>query len=250
MVQTLLKDYIAQLDLDRFHEERGRMRGLAAVVFDLDGTIVEFKIDYVKARREAIAEIKRLHLLPERMLSERESLFKLYETVRGMKSMRPEILFRLREVILQTADTHELDAARRTGLISGARETLREMRRLKLKLGLCTIAGAKSMNVILERFGLRELFDACVSRDDVIRLKPNPEHLQEAFNRLGVVAGESAVVGDSYSDAIAARRLGALAVGVTTGLSTREQLEAAGAEIVLKSIADLPPVIKRFTSTL
>src|SRR4030067_3162011 len=98
-----------------------------------------------------------------------------------------------------------------------------------LKVGLCTINSEKSVNRILQRFSIAALFDVVVSRNQVRRVKPDPEHLESALKVLGVLPEETVVVGDSRVDMESARELEAVAVGLPTGVSSVEQLMSSGA---------------------
>jgi phosphoglycolate phosphatase-like HAD superfamily hydrolase len=68
-----------------------------------------------------------------------------------------------------------------------------------------------------------------VTRDEVPFAKPDPDLFLAAADRLGVAITNSVVVGDSIWDVLAARRAGALGVGLLSGGYSRQELEVAGA---------------------
>jgi HAD superfamily hydrolase (TIGR01509 family) len=142
-----------------------------------------------------------------------------------------------------------LEAALTTNLMPGVVETLQALKQMGLKVGLCTINSAKSVARILERFGIANLFDVTVTRNEVRHVKPNPEHLEAALRALGVFSAETLVVGDSRVDMQSAKALGAVAVGLPTGVSTLEQLMANGADYVVTSITDLTRLVKQLNET-
>jgi phosphoglycolate phosphatase len=113
-----------------------------------------------------------------------------------------------------------------------------------LKLGLCTNDGAKATKFILAKFGLDQLLDLTVTREQVPRVKPDPIHLQAVLVPLNVTPPEVVVTGDHEVDMRMAKTAGAIAVGVTTGFSTRESLISSGADYVLPSIVELPKLIR------
>ena len=78
-----------------------------------------------------------------------------------------------------------------------------------------------------------------VTRDMVRHAKPDPDLFLSAAAMLGVDPRHSMVVGDSVWDLLAARRAGALGVGVMSGGYGREELERAGAFRVYADPADL-----------
>jgi phosphoglycolate phosphatase-like HAD superfamily hydrolase len=78
-----------------------------------------------------------------------------------------------------------------------------------------------------------------VTRDQVEHAKPDPDLFVEAARRLGVAVSASVVVGDSVWDLLAARRAGALGVGLLSGGYGQDELERAGAYRVYQDPADL-----------
>jgi phosphoglycolate phosphatase-like HAD superfamily hydrolase len=78
-----------------------------------------------------------------------------------------------------------------------------------------------------------------ITRDQVERAKPDPDLFLAAADLLKINIGECVVVGDSVWDLLAARRAGALGVGLLSGGYGREELEKAGAYRVYEDPADL-----------
>jgi phosphoglycolate phosphatase-like HAD superfamily hydrolase len=78
-----------------------------------------------------------------------------------------------------------------------------------------------------------------VTRDQVAHAKPDPDLFVAAAERLGVDVTQAMVVGDSVWDLLAARRAGAMGIGLLSGGYGREELERAGAFRVYEDPADL-----------
>jgi HAD superfamily hydrolase (TIGR01509 family) len=138
-----------------------------------------------------------------------------------------------------------MEAARATSLIPGIREALKALRKMKLKLALFTVNGKNSVNHILRTFNLKRYFDAVVTRDDVLMVKPNPVHLKTALNTLKVRPKEAVVVGDSAWDMKSARALKVFAVGTTTGIASPHELTNAGAHCLISSPTDMITLIEQ-----
>ena len=147
-------------------------------------------------------------------------------------------------IITPIIEKFELEAVRQTSLIPGAQETLEELKRMNLKLGLFTLNSSNATMQVLKRFRLKDLFEVVVTRESVSRVKPDTSHLQKVLMLLNVEPKEAIVVGDSVLDMKSASSLGAYAVGVTTGISTAKQLIDAGATCIITSLTDLPPLVK------
>jgi len=223
------------------------LMGVKAVIFDLDGTIVSFNLDYKALRGEVRACLLRVDV-PASVLSVKDSIFEMLKKteifVRN-SGKSAEAMEEIRNEALAIAEKYELEAARDTSLLPGASETLTVLKRMGLKIGLFTLNSDKAANYILQRFKLGDFFGVTVPRNKVDFVKPNPEHLEMALKVLGVAAGETVVVGDGNVDMQSAMELKAIAVGLPTAASTVEQLIRSGANYVITSITDLPVLIDK-----
>ena len=221
--------------------------GVKAVIFDLDGTLASFNLDYKAVRAEVRGYLMNMGV-PASVLSVNESIFEmLRKTEIFLKnSGNPlKVMEEIRNEALAIAEKYELEAAMSTSLLPGVVETLKALKQEGLKIGLCTINSEKSTNYILKRFGIADFFDAVVPRDKVNYVKPDPAHLEVALKALGVAAKEAVVVGDGSVDMRSAKELKAIAVGLPTGVSTIEQLMSNGANYIITSITDLPTLIEK-----
>jgi HAD superfamily hydrolase (TIGR01509 family) len=122
--------------------------------------------------------------------------------------------------------------------LSGALEAVRILHGRGLRLALVT----SSMGSLpfLDRWEVRELFDTVVSREDVRRIKPDPESLLLALDRLRLTPPQALHVGDTPLDVRAGSAAGVETIGVLTGAGTEAQLRAAGAVRILPSLRALP----------
>ncbi len=216
-----------------------------AVIFDLDGTIATFNLDFKTLRSEVRGYLMK-NGVPASVIAVNENIFEmLKKTELFMKNQgkHAELVEKIRQEALAIAEKHEMEAAMHTSLLPGAADTLQELKRKGLKMGLCTVSGEKSMDYILKRFNISEYFNVAIPREKVNYIKPNPEHLKVVLKALGVTAAETVVVGDSVIDVKAARDLKAIAIGLPTGVSTTEQLIHNGANYIITSITDLPLLV-------
>jgi len=223
---------------------------IRAVIFDLDGTIVVFNLDYKSVRAEVIQLLTKQGF-PSSLFSIEESIFSMLKKAeihlkshgKGEHDVRT-----VREAVLSIANQHELEAARTTSLIPGVPETLKTLEKMNLKTAIFTVNGEKSTTYILNRFRLRRFFNATVTRESVSAVKPDPAHLEAALKALNVEPEEAVVVGDSKWDMRCARELNVIAVGVATGISSPEELMHAGATYLISSLTDMPTLIQQLNS--
>jgi phosphoglycolate phosphatase len=217
-----------------------------AVVFDLDGTIVNFNLDYKTARAETI-EYLSAQGFPRSLFSLNESVFEMLKKVEvSMKNQgkNQKQYSKLKETVLAILEKYELESAKTTSPIPGILETLKTLKQNKLKLALFTLNSKKSTNYTLNAFHLKNSFDAIITRDSVPKVKPNPMHLETVLKKLKVKPTEAIVVGDSISDMKTAQELHVFAVGVTYGVATPEELTRAGANCLISSPTDLIKLIE------
>ena len=111
------------------------------------------------------------------------------------------------------------------------------------RFAIATNRSARGARYILEGFNLAFYFPVIVGLEDVKQVKPHPEAVLKAIDQLGGHPSGGAMVGDTVEDVQAARAAGVLAIGVTTGTASREDLEKAGADAVIASLADLPELV-------
>ena len=218
--------------------ENGRLRG---VLLDLDGTIadsIEFfyglacemlgAANYPPPARSEVLDAIANGLVPhERFLPadfpDREAfLARLYRD-------------------------HFPDWIRRYGTetepLVGAVETIRVLEGRGLRLALVTSSSGPLP--FLDRWGIRSSFAAIIGRGDVRRIKPDPEGMLLALERLNLDPSQVVNVGDTPLDVRAGLAAGVTTVGVLTGAGTEHQLRAAGASQILRSLAELPDFLDR-----
>lgn len=220
---------------------------IKAVIFDLDGTLKEFNLDIRGCRTKIIK------LLTQRGFS--RSLFSLNESAFDMlKKVKKSPITEdgkkldfatIKDMVFSVVEEFELEAARTAKIFEDIPETLKALRDMKLKIALCTISSEKTTNYVLNRFHLEQFFDAVITRESVFEVKPHPTHLEAALDALKVRSQEAVLVGDSVKDIECAVQLNVLAVGVTTGLSSLEDLTRSGAHYIASSVTDIPILVEQ-----
>lgn len=183
------------------------LAGVRAVVFDLDGTLVEADYDWPAIRRDleitGASIIDQLHRLPEPERTEKWA--SLIET--------------------------ERQASRGARLREGARELLAGLRERRIPVALVTNNTDENTRQLMARFGLE--FEVVLTRDSGL-WKPSGAPIQEAVRQLGVEPGECLAVGDSLLDVRSAREAGCGWVCAVYGGAERYRDQAD------LSFADLP----------
>ncbi|NLO81029.1 MAG: phosphoglycolate phosphatase [Xanthomonadaceae bacterium] len=213
---------------------------LAAVVFDLDGTLVDSAEDLRAASNALLAELGRPPLDLATIKSFiGDGVAKLVERVLEASGGVPEQAVE-RMLLRRFLDIYEADPSSRTRPYPGVVETLQALRSQGLKLGICTNKPIIATQRLLDDLGLRPLVDAVVGGDSFPSRKPSPEPLLGLLAMLRVAPARAAMVGDNEHDVAAARAAAVAKVLIMRHGYSRVPLERLDHDGVLDSFSDLP----------
>ena len=215
---------------------------LSAVVFDLDGTLVDTLPD--------------LHAAVGTLLGERGLDVPSAAAVRRMiGDGARKLVERSLEWSVGAVDDADLEAAherflaiynaapcRESRVFPNAEAALDQLAAADVALGVCTNKPQRPTDTILEALGLRQRFRAVIGGDVVARRKPHPDHLQAVLRRLDATPRTTVMVGDSRNDLMAARDCGMRCILVNFGYSA-DPVESLGADRVIGDFADLAGVL-------
>ena len=208
----------------------------AALLFDLDGTLVDSVYQHVLAWREALEEagielaVWRIH----RQIGMSGGLFVnalLRETDRRLTS---EEVARLQQL---HADAYKRQVGK-VRVLPGARDLLAYLSRMRVPYAIATSGRLEFARLTLQVLDLDPQIPI-ITRDQVRHAKPDPDLFLAAAKSIGVPIQNAVVVGDSVWDLLAARRARALGVGLLSGGYGQEELERAGAYRVYADPRDL-----------
>ena len=127
-------------------------------------------------------------------------------------------------------------------IVAGAQEMLATLNG-RYRLAVVTTRGLTETETFLGQHDLHTIFEILVIRESTWRLKPHPAPIRHAAQLLGVPVENCVMVGDTTVDVKSARRAGAWAVAVLCGFGKREELERAGAHVILEHTSHLSSLL-------
>ena len=198
--------------------------GPRAILFDVDGTLVDTNDLHASAWRESFR-----HFGIDVPLDEVRG-----QIGKGGDNLLPTLLPSLSEAQQAEIEDHRSELFRRDYLpraapFPGVRPLFERLVQDGVTIALASSSHAEEVAFHLALIGCEDLVDATTSKDDVESSKPCPDIFEAALGKAGVGAAEALVVGDSPWDVKAAARIGLGAIGVRCGGFADEELLEAGA---------------------
>jgi phosphoglycolate phosphatase len=212
-----------------------------AIVFDLDGTLIDSAPDVRAALNRLLAEEGRNTLsLPEVQDLVGEGAAALIE--RAWNATGPAAPADSVKPLVERYLTHyRAHPADHTVIYEGVPEVLASLRAGGDLLGICTNKPHRMTEIVLDALGLAGHF-AAVLGGDFPRRKPDGEHIRETLRRMGAEGRAALYVGDSITDIRAARDAGVPVVAVDWGYARMNPVEL-GADRLMSRFTDLPRII-------
>jgi phosphoglycolate phosphatase len=217
-----------------------------AIVFDLDGTLIDSAPDVRAALNLLLAEEGRPRLsLPQVQDLVGEGATALIE--RAWVATGPAAAAdQVKPLVERYLAHYRACPADHTLVYDGVAELLEGLRARGDLLGICTNKPHRMTEIVLEALDLSKHF-AAVLGGDFARRKPDGEHILETIRRMGAQGRPALYVGDSITDVRAARDAGLPVVAVDWGYARMNPLDL-GADRLISSFAQLPAIIEELLS--
>ncbi|MCC6214302.1 MAG: HAD-IA family hydrolase [Polyangiaceae bacterium] len=210
----------------------------AAVVFDLDGTLVDSLGDIVATTQYALRTEGHATPSPETLATfVGDGARLLLARASGLPPESPEV-DALTRTFQERYEAHAVDTTRP---MPGALEALEAL--AALPLAVCTNKPRRATWAVLRALGLAERFHVVVAGDELPWRKPDPRVLVRVATALGLEPGALVMVGDGPQDIECGRAAGARTVGVLGGIAPEARMLAARPDIVLRTLGELPAVV-------
>lgn len=221
---------------------------LKAMVFDLDGTLIDSKIDYERMAG-MIREVLSTAGVADEHLSDRR---KIYQIIRGGDRVLAEMGVDPERRPVITADMVkimnrvELEGAHLSKPMRNAGETLLALRQRGLAIGVATRGCREYAIESMRLTGLNGYVDKCLARDDTPYPKPDPRHLLDVIIHLKSDPSEVIFVGDTSTNLETAEAARVNFIGYKRDEEWGKRLAEAGCNRMVDDLIDLVEVAENF----
>lgn len=197
-----------------------------AVLFDLDGTLLDSKLS-IRDTMNTVLKEWRLPLFTAAEL-DREIGKPLRDILATKFPATPDPAI-LESMALRYREAYGESGWFTVQVYPGLEALLGLLRARGVRLGVVTSKGEAEAEKVLLDLGIAHLLDTVVGDDDARPLKPDPAPVLEACRRLGVEPAQAVMVGDTIYDAKAALAADCPFIGVLWGIQDRPTMAAVGA---------------------
>ena len=218
---------------------------VGAVIFDLDGTLIDSIDIYFTIVEKALERLKLPPVSRNTILAAAESEDFNWELILPQEALsrKDKIIDKAWGVINEIAPRMFEDQME---LIQGADTIVENLSSNGLKIGLVTSSQKQYLEIKmqpLKQAGVEELFEVIITTDDVLKRKPAPDPLITCAQQLDMKPGNCVYVGDTATDIKAGKAAGMRTIGVLTGFDEYAILEKENPDAIMESVRNLLEVI-------
>jgi len=224
-------------------------------VFDLDGTLIN-STDIGKIIEKEVYKEFNIQK-DEEMEKEIEKL--TYEIMHGEnhKNLRIKLMWALFKKVglsffqrikaLRLANRIFKEEIPKIKLFEGTQELIQFLDENSINYAIATTSSTKEVNDRLKKFPefYKKFEGKIISRDSVRKLKPHPESIKKASEIMNIPLNQIVVCGDMHSDINMGKNVGAITIGVLTGIFSREKFLVINPDFIFESIAEIPKNIEQ-----
>ena len=227
---------------------------LKGILFDLDGTLVDFKIDYKRAR-DATIQVLEGHGFPRGELSADMLIIEMMQLAEKyfftQKGASQAKWTQIKGDVDQDVELVERDAAHQASKMAGITQLLDFLVQNGVKLGVITYNTTPNALITLEVSGLAHYFpdkSIVIGRDLVTNPKPHPVHAHRLLDLLGLSPQDICIIGDNPRDIEAANKIGSRSIAIRDPKHAREEYLTEYC-FERSEISEIINVIKKFLNS-
>ena len=216
---------------------------LKALLFDLDGTLIEFKFRVIELKKELFDKLNDNNVIIEKRF-QKESIQNICEEAqRIMKNNANKECDRITSDMKEIIEKYEIEGLNQSAIKKDVFYVFNWLKKKEIKLALVTNNGRKSAEYAVNRFELIDYFDVIITRDEVNKWKPHPEPIQKAINQLKIESSEGIFIGDSKMDIQSSKSAGVKVVSIPTGIHSKQQLDEEDPDYLIYSLLEIITIV-------
>jgi phosphoglycolate phosphatase len=209
------------------------------VIFDLDGTLIDSRLDLVHSVNAALRHIGRPEL-PDDVIASYvgDGAPILIQRALGAEAADEALVRKGLEFFLSYYREHKLDHTTVYPGIPEALAAIQTSNGVRRQMAVLTNKPVNPSRAIVDALGLGQYFSQVYGGNSFVTKKPDPEGARKLLAETGAAPEQAAIVGDSHVDVRTGRNAGLWTVGVTYGFATHT-LEDEAPDVLVDSAADL-----------
>jgi phosphoglycolate phosphatase len=216
--------------------EKDFFKDVEAILFDFEGTLVDFQWNLMGAVRETIEMLKASGFPISRIRSRKYSIL-----MKEAMEMAPEMgrsPDEIKEKIGAIYDRYDEDALTRWALRPNAKTFLSALKGNGMKTGLISNVGKRVLEKAIQKLNLQQFFNVVVTRNDVRSPKPSSEGILLALNHIGVKKENAFFIGDSLDDVYAAKNASLRVIVILGGENPEPDLLTANPDFLINDFGE------------
>ena len=221
---------------------------IKGIVFDLDSTLVQSRIDFPKMKRKIIKLLEEYGHPKDTLSPINQTTVQIREAAEAeweIQDKPEELREELRRKITVYMDEGEMESIFNLSEIPGAKDAVTKLKAMGYKLAILTRSHHAYAIEALTKTGMLDSFDLVLGRGETPRPKPYKEALDFTVSEMDLKVNEIIFIGDHQIDWDSAKSSGCTFIGVTTGRRGLKSWEnEVPPNILLESVIDLPQHMK------
>jgi len=211
------------------------------IIFDFDGTLAKLTIDFQQMQKEIMKLLSSYGLITEALHANfiLEMIHEAFEILNQRNTGLADGFLAQAKTIIEKI---EIEAAGQGELLGYTKELLMILQSQDFSYGIITRNCVQAIKIVFP-----DILSYCpvlVCRDDVVHVKPHPEHIHLALSKLDALARNTLMIGDHPIDIMTGKNAGTATCGVLTGKCSKEEFLNAGADIILADVSHIIDWIK------
>ena len=210
-----------------------------AVLFDLDGTLLDTLADLADSMNQALAHLGYpQHPQEYFKTAVGDGVYLLAERVLPPDDRRPD---KVHALVQEMQKIYSKGWMKKTQPYAGIHELITELQSRAIRLAVLSNKPDEKTRTCIKHYFTTDAFDLVMGASAQFPLKPDSAAVEHILRMLDIPKDEWLYLGDTNTDMLTAQNAGLKAVGVTWGFRSREELLASGANIIIDHPLELIP---------